>query len=73
MQFLPMDNNTHYNTTSEMCSFCIDHDECDADTHKCDQHCHNSHGSYYCTCDFGYTLETDGKTCKGMSVITLYY
>ncbi len=52
--------------TSEMFSFCIDHPECSAGTHKCDQHCHNSHGSYYCTCDFGYTVETDGRTCKGM-------
>ena len=40
--------------------------ECETSDNDCDQHCHNSHGSYYCTCDFGYVLETDGRSCIGI-------
>ena len=43
-----------------------DHDECGTNAHNCDQHCHNSNSSYYCTCDFGYVLEKDGRTCTGI-------
>ena len=42
-----------------------DHNECITNTHTCDQVCHNSHGSYYCTCNSGYRLNADQRTCDG--------
>ena len=45
-----------------------DHDECATNVHLCDQMCHNSYSSYYCTCDLGYLVDTDGRTCNGIIV-----
>ncbi|XP_067883111.1 complement C1r-A subcomponent-like [Heterodontus francisci] len=45
----------------------IDVDECtqlDEETPLCDHICHNSLGSYFCSCRHGYQLQTDGKSCK---------
>ena len=45
----------------------LDVDEC-IDTilvHQCDHTCINNIGSYACTCDSGYTLNNDGRTCDG--------
>ena len=44
----------------------IDTDECVSGEHNCDQNCHNNEGSYTCTCEDGYTLSNDGKTCVGV-------
>ena len=46
-------------------SFVLDHDECGTNVHDCDQHCHNSRSSYYCTCDNEYRLSTNGRSCIG--------
>ena len=43
----------------------IDIDECASTSHGCDHQCHNTPGSYYCTCDNGYYLGLDGRTCIG--------
>ena len=43
----------------------IDIDECSEDIHRCDQHCHNTIGSYMCSCDTGFLLDSDGYTCNG--------
>lgn len=51
---------------------CIDHSECDNGTDSCDQHCHNTNGSYYCTCDDGYKLQPDGNTCQGIIQVIWY-
>jgi len=41
-----------------------DINECNGD-HECDQGCNNTVGSYSCSCDDGYLLGTDGRTCEG--------
>ena len=42
-----------------------DIDECTEDSHRCEQICHNSVGSYACSCNSGYRLNQDGVTCDG--------
>ena len=45
----------------------LDIDECASeDTNNCGQTCVNTEGSYFCQCDDGYRLESDGYTCVGM-------
>ena len=44
---------------------CIDINECN-ERSGCDQLCTNTNGSYYCSCNEGYRLMNDGKSCKGM-------
>jgi len=41
-----------------------DINECNGD-HECDQVCTNTDGSFVCSCDDGYLLKADGRTCKG--------
>nr|XP_026695954.1 low-density lipoprotein receptor-related protein 2-like isoform X2 [Ciona intestinalis] len=41
---------------------CADIDECAR--HYCSQACDNTEGSFYCKCDDGYLLDSDGTTCK---------
>ena len=43
-----------------------DADECAAGTDTCDQICLNTMGSYTCSCNTGYTLNSDRTTCDGM-------
>nr|BAU69611.1 C1ra [Sphyrna zygaena]BAU69612.1 C1rb [Sphyrna zygaena] len=45
----------------------IDIDECsqtDGEDSICDQVCHNSLGSFFCSCRRGYKLQADGKSCE---------
>ena len=42
-----------------------DHNECLTNENACDQNCHNSHGSYTCSCNTGYRLEADLTNCEG--------
>jgi len=45
---------------------CIDIDECASTTlinGGCAQQCHNLPGKYFCTCDTGYTLNSNGRGC----------
>ena len=48
--------------------FCVDINECSANTHACSQLCVNDLGTYHCECFNGYqkriTTPTDG-TCTG--------
>ena len=44
----------------------IDVDECSGGSNKCDQTCTNTEGSYTCSCNSGYTLSSDGRSCNGM-------
>ena len=43
----------------------VDIDECATDNGGCDQNCHNTTGSYYCTCNIGYLLDDDKHGCNG--------
>ena len=51
-------------TTVCIYSWCADIDECEEPS-RCDQGCTNSNGSYECSCDAGYELDTNGHTCYG--------
>ena len=50
----------------------VDINECiDSD---CEQMCNNTVGSYTCSCNNGYSLNSDGRNCSGMvttSILTL--
>ena len=43
----------------------IDIDECTLQTDNCEQICHNTVGSYTCSCNTGYTESSDGIHCTG--------
>jgi len=54
-------------------SYFTDVDECVEIFGVCDQICSNVIGSYHCNCTEGFTLETDGHTCKlNEGIVTLY-
>ena len=42
-----------------------DQDECAVNIDGCDHNCHNSNGSFSCSCNNGYSLNVDNKTCDG--------
>ena len=42
-----------------------DIDECTEGTHQCQQNCHNTIGSYTCSCNNGFTADMDGRSCNG--------
>lgn len=46
--------------------------ECAEGIHNCDQNCHNTDGSYTCSCRQGYQLARDGHTCLGEITLILY-
>ncbi|XP_028570926.1 epidermal growth factor-like protein 7 isoform X2 [Podarcis muralis] len=47
-----------------------DVDECAGGRHGCSHTCHNVVGSYRCTCQQGYELGVDGRTCEALGVPT---
>ena len=44
----------------------IDVDECAAN--PCDQNCTNNEGSFVCSCNNGYVLDDDQRTCNGKCI-----
>ena len=42
---------------------------CDATNGQCE----NTDGSYFCTCDAGYQLETDGAHCIGIFISNFFF
>ena len=42
-----------------------DINECLINNGGCNQNCHDSDGSYTCSCNDGYQLNNDGHTCEG--------
>ena len=53
------------NTQKLSFSLRTDIDECSDGTHKCNQHCRNTQGSYLCECSDGYYLSANKRTCLG--------
>ena len=51
-----------------MFNFNLDLDECKLKLHGCQQNCENTPGSFKCKCTPGFMLDTDGKSCLGMSI-----
>ena len=43
----------------------IDYNECSNINGGCEQNCHNTVGSFYCSCNSGYSISSDGRHCKG--------
>ena len=43
--------------------YCIDINECELGV--CDQNCNNTDGSFTCSCEEGYTMNTDNRSCDG--------
>ena len=41
----------------------LDINECDEDSDGCAHQCTNTISSYYCSCNTGYSLDTDGYGC----------
>ena len=48
-------------------SIYIDVNECDKN--PCDYQCTNTDGSFTCSCNSGYELDDNGRSCKGMYMI----
>ena len=42
-----------------------DTNECLINQGGCEQTCVNTYGSYFCECNLGYRLHTDGQSCLG--------
>ena len=47
--------------------FFSDINECDEGTSGCAQNCHDNVGSFTCSCNAGYFLNNDQRTCGGES------
>ena len=43
----------------------LDINECTNGDNQCDQVCTNQNGSYSCSCNHGYVLLSDQRSCKG--------
>jgi len=65
---------TPQSTVREYC-LCIisDIDECRTGEHSCQQLCNNLPGTYNCSCDTGFTLNNDSRTCNGRNVRCLIH
>ena len=51
---------------SYTCTAILDTDECVLATlHSCSDICTNTDGSYTCSCNTGYRLDSNGYTCNG--------
>ena len=54
-----------------MLSYFADHDECATSLHGCQHSCNNLNGSFFCSCNAGYVLNKDNKTCSGVTFLLL--
>ena len=62
---------------SASCAYCaflmatfdyfLDRDECTESPNYCQHGCNNTVGSFICTCEPGYSLRDDGRTCREFS------
>ena len=51
---------------------CMDVNECHANIHGCTHKCHNALGFYNCSCNSGYALGLDGRSCNGKKAIIIF-
>ncbi|XP_065910791.1 mucin-like protein isoform X2 [Dysidea avara] len=56
----------HYQVDPSDMTRCIDIDEC-AELGACEQNCINTDGSFECSCDSGYELDNDGRSCNDIN------
>jgi hypothetical protein len=58
-------------------SFCVlshnypDINECSEGIDQCAQNCHNTDGSYTCSCNTGYSLDSNGRGCSDIDECAL--
>ncbi|CAC5355720.1 unnamed protein product [Mytilus coruscus] len=48
-------------------SQCSDINECQTGTDNCQQNCINTHGSFICSCESGYSMNSNGATCTDIN------
>lgn len=58
------DHLPEFTNTSTSTAVCEDIDECATNNGACDQMCHNTPGSYHCSCHAGFILQDDGLSCR---------
>ncbi|XP_053380102.1 uncharacterized protein LOC123547975 [Mercenaria mercenaria] len=63
LHFTLMLNTNLKRTFTSFISLFTDIDECSESSARCTQICNNTDGSYTCSCNLGYYLDTDGYTC----------
>ena len=49
--------------------FILDIDECLEKSDSCDHNCHNTVGSYTCSCRSGYQIGNNKSSCKGIETL----
>lgn len=54
----------HYSSIVSF-EFALDNNECALNKGGCEQICHNTNGSYYCSCNYSYAINSDGHHCDG--------
>ncbi len=59
------EKNKHFKAQSLCYNSLVDIAECVLQPNICDQICHDSIGSFSCSCRTGYVLNQDGRTCDG--------
>ena len=52
---------------------CTDTNECADGIDECGDHgvCSNTYGSYNCSCEDGYEVDEIGRSCHGVSILSL--
>ena len=63
------------NTKNVVATDCLilDANECDSNHGGCNHTCNNTDGSFVCSCDSGYTLDSDKLGCLGISETNITY
>ena len=68
---------TSFSRQIQLCLFDVlfsDVNECaDVSVHQCMHNCVDTLTGYYCTCDKGFRLLSNGKTCRGMALLLFEY
>ena len=56
------------------CCICADVDECENNTlNECEQICINSEPGYSCSCEMGFQLDVNERTCSGACTETFCF